>query len=101
VGRYPQADRRNPPLCLCICNGPFLQPDVLLEFTLSMRQELLIGAHQRAFEFFGGAPETILYDNMKQIRLHGGQIHPLFGDFAAHYGFGGKCHRPWRIADVL
>jgi transposase len=95
VGRYPQADGTRLYVYAFVMVLSYSRM-CYVEFTLSMRQELLIGAHQRAFEFFGGIPETILYDNMKQIRLHAGQIHPLFGDFAAHYGFGVKCHRPWR-----
>jgi hypothetical protein len=58
-----------------------------VEFSTSMRQEVLMGCHQRAFEYFGGVPETILYDNMKQIRIGPGRLHPLFVDFASH--------RPW------
>jgi transposase len=40
-----------------------------VEFTHSMSLPELIRCHQRAFEFFGGWPRTILYDNMKQVRL--------------------------------
>jgi hypothetical protein len=50
-----------------------------VEFTTSMPQEVLIGCHQRAFEYFGGLPETILYDSMKQVRLGPGAAAPALG----------------------
>ena len=57
----------------------------------------LISCHQAAFEFFGGIPATILYDNMAQVRQpHNKELHPLMADFAAHYGFAVRTHRPYR-----
>lgn len=41
-----------------------------LEFTEDEKIDTLIGCHERAFEFFGGLPETILYDNMKTVVTH-------------------------------
>jgi transposase len=67
-----------------------------VEFTKSMDTAALIGCHQNAFACFGGVPATVLYDNMAQVRLVGGQLNPLFVDFAAHYGFAVKTHRPYR-----
>ena len=64
-----------------------------IEFTTSMKIEQLIECHQHAFDWFGGCPQTILYDNMKQIRLGPGQLNPLFVDFSNHYGFAPKTHR--------
>ena len=69
---------------------------IYAEFTISTRREVLIDCHHRAFEFFGGVPETILYDNLKTVMDCPGQINPEFGDFALHYGFGVKAHRPYR-----
>lgn len=94
VGRYPLADGRRLyvyafVMVLCYSRMRYV------EFSTSMRQEVLIDCHQRAFEYFGGVPEMILYDNMKQIRLGPGRLHPLFVDFATHYGFVIKSHRPW------
>jgi transposase len=84
VGRYPPADgRRLYVYAFLMVLSYSRMGDV--EFTTSMRQEILIGCHQRAFEYFGGVPETILYDNMKQIRIGPGRLHPLFVDFAAHW----------------
>lgn len=62
-------------------------------FTTSMRTEVLIACHQQAFEYFGGSARTVLYDNMKQIRIEPGQWNPLFLDFAGYYGFSVKTHR--------
>jgi transposase len=48
--------------------------------------------HRRAFEYFGGVPRVIIYDNLKtavfKIRRHGGRdLNPTFKDFCAHYLF--------------
>lgn len=47
-----------------------------VEFTLHMRLEQLISCHQNAFDYFGGFPNTILYDNMAQVRLPSGGLQP-------------------------
>jgi transposase len=65
-------------------------------FTLSMRREVLIDCHHRAFEFFGGIPETILYDNLKTVMNTPYEVNPEFADFALYYGIGVKNHRPYR-----
>ena len=39
--------------------------DYFLEFTEDSMFDTLIGCHERAFKYFGGVPESILYDNMK------------------------------------
>lgn len=63
-------------------------------FTASMQLPTLMRCHMEAFEFFGGIPQSILYDNMGQVRLpHSKQLHPEFVDFAAHYGYSIKTHR--------
>lgn len=64
-----------------------------LEFTTSMELGVLIECHLHAFEYFGGSPATILYDNMKQIKLGPGQFNPLYLDFAQYYGLVPKTHR--------
>jgi transposase len=60
-------------------------------FTQSMKQSVLHACHVKAFEYFGGVVEEILYDNMKTAFVCDteGRFHPnkrLLG-FAAHYGF--------------
>jgi len=52
------------------------------------------GCHVRAFEYFGGVPETIVYDRTKTVvRRHVRPrapvpLHPEAVAFAGHYGFG-------------
>lgn len=64
-----------------------------VEFTRSMDIPTLIRCQQNAFTFFGGAPKSVLYDNMAQVRLPNGNLNPYFADFAAHFGFAVKTHR--------
>jgi transposase len=65
-------------------------------FTTSMDLATLINCHKQAFEFFGGLPKEVLYDNMKQVRLSLDKWNPLFLDFANHYGFLPRTHRIYR-----
>lgn len=67
-----------------------------VEFTTSMKLPILIGCHLRAFAYFGGWAETVLYDNMKQVRIDSQTLNPLFVDFAGHYGITIKTHQPRR-----
>lgn len=67
-----------------------------VEFTTRMNIETLINCHKRAFEYFGGSPRQILYDNMKQVRLSPAQWNPLMQDFLQHYGIVPKTCRPYR-----
>lgn len=66
---------------------------LFVRFTTSMKLSELIRCHLEAFAFFGGWPEQILYDNMKQVRLGREEWNPLFLDFANHYGLVPKTHR--------
>lgn len=59
-----------------------------VEFTTAMELPVLLACHQHAFEYFGGWPRRLLYDNMAQVKLpHSSTWNPLFLDFAQHYGF--------------
>ena len=63
-----------------------------VEFTLSESQDHFLAAQQHAFECFGGAPESVLIDNLKSgVLAHplgqSPQFHPRYLDFARHYGF--------------
>ena len=69
---------------------------LFVRFTTSTNLETLIDCHQRAFDYLGGWPRQVLYDNMKQVRLGPGRWNPAFLDFADHYGFTPKTHRPYR-----
>ena len=68
---------------------------LFVEFTLSMKLEVLIKC-QQAFDYFGGWTREILYDNMAQVRLPNGKLNPLMLDFLSHYGIKPKTHRPYR-----
>jgi transposase len=69
---------------------------MFVHFTTSMRMPELIRCHQLAFEYFGGWTQTILYDNMKQVRVSPGKWNEQFLDFANHHGFALRTHRPYR-----
>lgn len=69
---------------------------LFVRFTTSMKMAQLLACHQQAFSAFGGWPHTILYDNMKQVRVGPGQFNEQFLDFANHYGFVPKTCRPYR-----
>ena len=38
-----------------------------IEFVTDMSKNTLTRCHQNAFRYFGGYPEEILYDNIKQV----------------------------------
>ena len=67
-----------------------------VRFTTRMHLKTLIECHQHAFDYCGGWPEQILYDNMKQVRLDPKTWNPGFIDFIDHYGIIPKTHRPYR-----
>jgi transposase len=62
-----------------------------VEFTLSQCLEDFLQCHINAFQFFGGVPKKILYDNLKAVVLArlGADIrfNPAFMEFAGVYGF--------------
>ena len=63
------------------------------------RYYFLLG-HQLAFDYFGGIPEEILYDQNRCVLLRPGikdvAYNSRFLDFAHHYGFMPKVCRPYR-----
>jgi len=73
-----------------------------VEFTTSSDVLTLIRCHMHAFEYFGGFPREILYDNMKQVVLLRGirdgerKWNPKFLDFAGYYGFTPRLCYPYR-----
>ena len=69
---------------------------IYIEFTRSMKLDVLMSCHKRAFDYFGGTTQEILYDNMAQVRLPGGKLNPKMLDFGSHYGITIKTHRPYR-----
>ncbi len=62
-----------------------------IRFTTSMKSEVLLRCHIDAFKYFGGIPETILYDNMKTafVADENGdfQVNDKLHRFSSHYGF--------------
>ncbi|MCZ2154792.1 MAG: IS21 family transposase, partial [Bryobacterales bacterium] len=64
-----------------------------VRFTTSMNLSMLISCHQSAFNYFGGISSSILYDNMKQVKLDSGELNPAFVDFASQHGFAIKTCR--------
>jgi transposase len=91
-GRFPDALGRIVPVYLFVMVLGFSRM-LYAEFTASMKLHWLIRCHLNAFEYFGGWPREVLYDNMKQVRLHPGELHPLFVDFTRHYDLAIKTHR--------
>ena len=73
-----------------------------IEFVTDMSTETLIRCHQNAFRYFGGYPEEILYDNMKQVvvkrllKQEDSTLNRQFEDFAGFYGFKPVLCRPYR-----
>ena len=71
--------------------------------TDNMKQETFQECHKKAFEYFGGIPKTILYDNLKSVVIkrdkygknqHG--FNDTFLDFAKSYKFIPKLCKPYR-----
>jgi len=73
-----------------------------VEFSLHMDVFSLIQGHLNAFNYYGGFPREILYDNMKQIVQKRGHSssestwNPKFEAFFTHYGFIPRLCRPYR-----
>lgn len=64
---------------------------IFLNFYLNQRMESFLRGHVAAFDFFGGLPKVLLYDNLKSAVLErrGDAIrfHPTLLDLSAHYRF--------------
>lgn len=74
-----------------------------VEYVTNEKLETLVSCHCHAFDYFGGIPNQILYDNMKTVIIerdaYGEGCHRLqsgFWDFAKHYNFEPKVCRPYR-----
>ena len=69
-----------------------------IEFTVSMSLSIFLACHIHAFNFFGGIPQNILYDNLKSVvkARYGNKIsfNGRFLDFASYYGFSPKICNP-------
>ena len=74
-----------------------------VEFVTDEKLATLIACHENCFEYFGGVPEHILYDNVKTVVIardaYGPGRHryqPAFLDFSSHYGFIVRLYKPYR-----
>ena len=72
------------------------------EFTLQIDVYTLIQCHLNAFQYFGGYPQELLYDNMKQVvvkralKSSDSSWNSKFKDLFTHYGFIPRLCRPYR-----
>ena len=64
---------------------------VFLRFYLSAAMPSFLRGHVEAFEFFGGVPRVLLYDNLKSAVLERAgdaiRFHPTLLELAAHYRY--------------
>jgi transposase len=74
-----------------------------VRYVTDERIETLLACHVAAFEFFGGVPREVLYDNVKTVVIERdaygpGQhrFHATLWDLAKHYGFAPRLCRPYR-----
>jgi transposase len=73
-----------------------------IEFVTEMSTNTMIRCHANAFRYFGGYPEEILYDNMKQVvvrrllKQEDSTLNRQFEDFCGFYGFKPVLCRPYR-----
>ena len=73
-----------------------------IEFVTDMSTDTLIRCHIDAFRYFGGYPEELLYDNMKQVvikrlmKQEESTLNRQFEDFAGFFGFKPILCRPYR-----
>jgi transposase len=62
-----------------------------------------IGAHMRAFEFFGGVPQLVVPDNTKtgvsKACRYDPDLNPTYQEMAMHYGVGVMPARPYKPRD--
>lgn len=72
-----------------------------VEFTLSQDLTSFLRCHVHAFDYFGGLPHELLYDNLKTAvdhRTSEGTViwNPHFRDFIDYYGLIPRACRPYR-----
>jgi len=72
------------------------------QFTTDARTEEFLRLLMEAFQYFGGCPQEILFDNMKQVVIKRSvkyediDWNPMFKDFFGYYGFTVRLCRPRR-----
>lgn len=74
-----------------------------VEATRDQQLESWIGAHVRAFEFFGGTPKLVVPDNTKtgvtKPCRYDPDLNPTYQEMAMHYGIGVVPARPYKPRD--
>ncbi len=60
-------------------------------FTLDQKQDNFLRGHVEAFEYFGGVPRVLLYDNLRSVVLsrlgNATRFHPRLLEFSGHYHY--------------
>jgi len=73
------------------------------EVTADEQMDHWLGAHMRAFEFFGGVPKLIVPDNAKtgvnKACRYDPDLNPTYQEMALHYGVGVVPARPYKPRD--
>lgn len=73
------------------------------EVTRNQELESWIGAHVRAFEFFGGVTKLVVPDNARtgvtKACRYEPDLNPTYQELAAHYGVGVMPARPYKPRD--
>lgn len=73
------------------------------EVTRDQQMESWIGAHEHAFQFWGGVPSLTVPDNTRtgvtKASRYDPDINPTYLNLALHYGFGVVPARPYRPRD--
>ena len=73
-----------------------------VEFVTDLSTATFIACHIHAFDYFGGFPREILYDNLKSVVLAraylaaDSQFNQTFLDFSGYYGFTVRLCAPFR-----
>lgn len=106
-GQQMQADwcefrKGNDPLYAFVATLGFSR-DTFVAYATSQAFEVLRECHEAAFEFFGGVPHQVLYDNMKTVVVERNaygegkhRFHSGLWDIAKHFGFMPRLCKPYR-----
>ena len=79
--------------------------DIFVMVCFSQNMESFLEAQQRMFEYFGGVPRRLIFDNAKVAVKEGFGLHARpqkdYKDFAAHYVFGTDFSGRLRTKELL
>ncbi len=102
--------KRKPVTCLLGCSAPVpikrwrcTTAYTYAEVTADEQMENWLGAHMRAFEFYGGVPKLLVPDNTKtgvnKACRYDPELNPTYQEMALHYGVGVVPARPYKPRD--